>query len=183
MRAIETERTLLRRFEDNDLPAIIAILGNPQVMRFSLHGVRSREQCQSFLDSCLASYEADGYGIFAVVEKRTGEVIGYCGFYNQMLDGRREVEVAYRLVPRAWNKGVGTEILRRVLQFGFEDLGFPRLISNIEPENHASARVALKCGMVYDRDSIYQDTLPVRIYAIDRPHSLRPLPANSTGSR
>jgi [ribosomal protein S5]-alanine N-acetyltransferase len=165
MSKIETQRTILRWLREEDLEAVTTLLGNPRVMRFSLAGVHTPEQCREFLDTCLASYQEKGYGIFAVVEKETDEVIGYCGFYDQIVEGRAEVEVAYRLLPRVWSKGLATEVVRRVQEFGFQELGFRRLISNIDSENHASARVAEKCGMNYERDFLYKGTLPVRVYA------------------
>ncbi len=168
MNSIETERTVLRWFQKGDVDGIFSVLGNPEVMRFSLGGPYTREKCEEFIVWCLSRYKEKGYGLFAVVEKENNKVIGYCGFYNHSIDGKDEVEIGYRLHPSVWNKGVGTEIARAVKDFGFNEMGFGRMISIIEAENIASIRVAEKNGMKHEKDSLFKEQIPVRIYSIEK---------------
>lgn len=165
---IETDRLVLRRLCRNDLGEISEVLGNAEVMRFSLSGPYSHEKCEEFVEACITSYERKGSGLFAVVLKETGRVIGYCGFYFQMIDSKEEVEIGYRLHPTYWNQGLATEASRRVQDFGFKNLGFDRMISIIEAENIASIRVAEKNGMRYEKDAVFKDSVPVKIYAIEQ---------------
>jgi RimJ/RimL family protein N-acetyltransferase len=168
MNLIETERTILRWFEKDDVDGILTVLGNPEVMRFSSVGLHTREQCEEFIDFCLSRYKEKGYGLFAVVEKESSRVIGYCGFYNLSIDGKDEVEIGYRLHPSVWNKGMGTEVASAVRDFGFNEMGFDRMISAIEAENIASIRVAEKNGMRHEKDSLFKEQIQVRIYSIEK---------------
>lgn len=165
---IETERTVLRRFRNDDIEDVLDFMGNPEVMRFSLGGPYDRKQCEEFIQWCLSRYELKGYGLFAVTLKGSSTVVGYCGFYDQNVDGRNEVELGYRLHPRTWNAGLGTEVAYAVQNYGFVEMGFERLISMIEAENVASVRVAEKNGLRHEKDSLFKNVIPVKIYSITR---------------
>lgn len=140
METIETERTVLRWFQPNDVDSTLAFLGNAEVMHFSLSGPYNRKKCEGFIDWCLGRYELKGYGLFAVTLKKSREVIGYCGFYDQQIDGSDEVELGYRLHPSFWNKGIGTEVALATQNYGITELDFDHLISIIEAENVGSTR-------------------------------------------
>ncbi|MBD5778230.1 GNAT family N-acetyltransferase [Pelagicoccus sp. NFK12] len=173
MKTIETNRTILRWFKPDDVEGALSFLGNSEVMRFSLSGPYDRKKCQEFVDWCLGRYELKGYGLFAVTLKETKKIIGYCGFYDQKIDGCDEVELGYRLHPEFWNKGLGTEVALSIQNYGFHELGFPRLISIIESENKASIRVAKKNGMNHEKDSMFKDQVPVEIYSIKKEEHIK----------
>ena len=164
---LKTQRTILRRFREEDLEELGEVLGHPDVMRFSLSGPYSREQSKEFIDWCLSQYEEKGAGLYAVVYQESQRVIGYCGYFFQTIDGVEEVEIGYRLHPDYWNQGLATETSKAVQSNGFDRLGFNRMISIIESENTASIRVAEKNGMKYEKDSLFQNKIPVRIYSIE----------------
>lgn len=165
---IETPRCFLRRFTSADIDAVIALLSHPEVMRFSILGPHDREQCIAFIDRCLLQYRTKGYGLYAVTVKPSDHPIGYCGFNKHLIDDTPEIEVGYRLHPDFWGKGLATEASRAVLDYGFQTLGFTRLISIIEAENTASIRVAEKNGLIHEKDARFQDKIPVRIYAVSK---------------
>ena len=173
MKTIETDRTILRGFKPHDVEGVLSFLGNSEVMRFSLSGPYDRKKCEEFVNWCLGRYERKGYGLFAVTLKESKKIIGYCGFYDQKIDGCDEVELGYRLHPDFWNKGLGTEVALSVQNYGFFELGFPRLISIIESENKASIRVAQKNGMTHEKDSMFKDRVPVEIYAINKEEHIK----------
>lgn len=168
MKTIETPRTVLRWFKPDDVEEVLSFLGNREVMRFSLDGPYDRKQCKAFIQWCLGRYARKGYGLFAVTLKESNNLIGYCGFYDQTIDGCDEVELGYRLHPNFWNQGLGTEVALAVQNYGFQELGFSRLISIIEPENLASIRVAKKNGMTHEKQSMFKGQIPVEIYSIEK---------------
>lgn len=168
MKSIVTERLVLRPFEADDLDAVVACLSDPEVMRFSLEGPCDRERCIEFIGWCRRRYEEPGYGLMAVTIKEKGTVIGYCGLDDHEIDGVSEVEVGYRLNRVYWGQGFATEAARAIRDFAFADLGRQRLISIIEAANVASIRVAEKNGMQYEKDSVFREVIPVRIYAMAR---------------
>ncbi|PZD73949.1 hypothetical protein C1752_01639 [Acaryochloris thomasi RCC1774] len=165
--SIETERLILRRFCETDLDEIAEVLSHPDVMRFSLSGPYSHERVRAFIDGCLKSYETRNAGLLAVIPRDEQRVIGYCGYYFQVIDQQNEGEIGYRLHPNYWGRGIATEAAIAVKEYGFGTLGYERMISIVEVENIASIRVAEKNGMTYEKDSIFLGQVPVRIYAIE----------------
>ena len=163
----ETERLLLRPFMLADLDAMAAILGNPEVMRFSLRGPYSREETAAFLDRVIGHYADRGAGLYAVIGNASKAVLGYCGYYFQEIDDREEWEIGYRLDPAFWGRGLATEAACAVRDYGFATLRRRRFISIIEAENTASIRVAEKMGMQHEKDSVFKG-IRVRIYALER---------------
>lgn len=165
LEALETERLELRQFRATDLDEIYAVMGNPEVMKFSLKGPYSREKTADFIRACMDGYEKRGVGLFAMVLKAEQKVVGYCGFFFLSVDGADEVEIAYRLHPAYWGRELAPEASTAVMNLGLGRLGFGRVISCIEEANVASIRVAEKVGMRYEKNAMFRDTIPVRIYA------------------
>lgn len=99
----QTPRLVLRQFEADDARALEQVFGDPEVMRYG-PGVQDSAWVRAWLRSCLQDlYPRLGFGPWAVVERSTGAVIGYCGlFHFPDLGGRPEVEVGYCLARRWW---------------------------------------------------------------------------------
>ncbi len=169
MKKTETKRTYLRWFTECDIENLVSLMGNSDVMKFSLNGTLNRVQCVKFITHILEQYKRKRYGLFAVFLKSTDEFVGYCGFYDQNIDGCEEIELGYRLLPKFWDQGLATEVSAKVQDIGFKQLGFQRLISIIEAENNASIKVAEKNGFIYENDSIFRNKIPVKIYAYNKP--------------
>lgn len=167
---LETERLLLRHFHILDGEAMYRVFGDPEVMQFS-DGVKKREWVDNWLGSNLERYyQTWGFGPYAVVEKYSANVIGYCGlFYFPDVDGQPEVEIGYRLVRSAWKNGYATEAALAVRDYAFSSLGLKRLVAIIDPANVASIHVAEKIGMQYEKDVMLEGyTHPDHIYVINR---------------
>jgi len=165
-----------------DADALLKVLGDPQVMRFSLKGPYGRKDCGALIDKCLKMYERNNYGLYAVLIRETGQLVGYCGFFNQLIDGLEEVELGYRLASSFWGQGLGTEVAQAMLDYGFGELGFQRIISIIEAENHASIRVAEKLGLKHEKDTLFQESIAVRIYAISKASKQWPTMTDTGGA-
>jgi len=168
---IHTERTILRKFSGGDLDDLFQVLGHRDVMKYSLTGPYSRDKTSQFIEKCQSDYENRGFGLFAVEYRENRKVIGYCGFYYQHIEDQDEVEIGYRLHPDYWSRGLATETAYAVQDAGFNQYGFNRMISVIEPENTASIRVAEKNGMEYEKDVVFKGEVSVRIYMVERDHT------------
>ena len=164
MTVTSTPRLLLREFTPDDIDALAPILADPEVMRFSLSGPETREQTASFITWCQEQYAGRGFGLWAVVHIGDGQLIGYCGLSEWEIDGTHEVEVGYRLDPRYWGQGLGTEAAQAALTYARSHLGLDRVIAIIEAANVASVRVAENIGMHWEKEAVLHD-IPVRIYA------------------
>lgn len=163
--ALPTPRLVIRHFQTADVPALAAVLGDAQVMRFSVRGVMDERAVGEFVHNCMACYHADGFGPMAVVEVESAQLIGFCGLNAEMVDGAREVEIGYRLSPRFWGRGLATEAVEASLRHGFETLGLGSIIAIVQPQNVASVRVLHKVGF-HDYIHSQYHRLGVRIYRL-----------------
>lgn len=150
----------------DDLDAMAEILGDREVMRFSLSGPYDREKTRNFLELTQSHYDKYGTGLLAVVHKEEQRVIGYCGIVFQDIDGENLPEIGYRLHPQFWGKGLATEAAMAVQEYGFNEMKYDKMISIIESENVGSIRVAEKNGLTLEKETIFKDKVPVRIYSI-----------------
>lgn len=166
----ETPRLILRHFEAADRPALSAVFGDNDVMHFG-PGVRPPAWIDAWLTDRLGlACPTPCADVWAVVERDTGSVTGYCGLFEfPDLAGRFEIEIGYRLARAWWGRGFATEAARAVRDYGFEVLSLSRLVALIDPGNRPSIRVAEKLGMRYERDVMLPEyTHPDHLYVVAR---------------
>jgi RimJ/RimL family protein N-acetyltransferase len=166
MAALETPRLILRPFGEEDVDLLAELMANRDFMRFSL-GVFSREQTAAFLKKTLGWNSAGLPSLFAVIVRENSKLIGYCGFFHQEIDGTNEIEIAYRLHPDYWGRGLATEAAQAVRNHAFRDLKLPRVISLVHPDNLPSRRVAEKNAMKVEKKTVHRD-FPTLVFAITR---------------
>ena len=169
---LTTERLFLRHFHILDAEPMYRVFGDPEVMLFG-EGVQKKEWIETWLRTCFERYyQTWGFGPYAIVEKQSQNVIGYCGlFYFPDINGQPEVEIGYRLVRSAWGGGYATEAVLAVRDFAFNTLGIKRLIAIIDPANIASIHVAEKVGMRYEKEIMLEGyDHPDHVYAITKPN-------------
>jgi [ribosomal protein S5]-alanine N-acetyltransferase len=161
----ETSRLILRYFTADDLDELAAILGDHQVMRYSIGGIKTRSQTQDFLNWIVSNYEKYGFGLYAVIERENQVLIGFCGLLVWFFEEVQEIEMGYRFAKEHWGQGLGTEAATAVRDYAWQKLNLKRLICIIQPENTRSIRVAKKLGMEHERNMFFQG-LNVGIYSI-----------------
>ena len=151
---METERLILRRFTPDDVDLLVELDSDPDVMRY-INGGRPtpREEIETdILPWFLHYYETyPGYGFWAVIEKSSGEFIGWFHFRPQPEDPSEQPELGYRLRRSAWGKGYGTEGSRALIGAGFGRFGAQRVYAQGLAINTASRRVMEKAGLRYVR--------------------------------
>lgn len=152
---LETERLLIRQFEFSDLDKLIEIRTNPAVYKY-LGGIERQnpEALAKRLQFYIDCYEKYGFGMCAMIWKKSGEMIGASGI--QPLEETGEIEVGYSLSPDYWRKGIGYECAKVWLEFGFKEKGLERIVAIADKENKGSWRIMEKCGMRYEKtDKFY----------------------------
>jgi ribosomal-protein-alanine N-acetyltransferase len=148
---LETEHLVFRPLTAFDLDSLAELYADPEVMRF-LGGPRSRDEVERVLNRYIRDYEIDGHSFFATIRKSDQRFIGQCGLLNQEFEGQTEIELGYVLARPYWQHGLAIEGIQALKDYGLQQLGFPRLISLIPPENRASIYIAEKIGMHYERE-------------------------------
>jgi RimJ/RimL family protein N-acetyltransferase len=165
---LETKRLRLRRFVVNDLDDLFAFYSDPAVIQYIPDAPRTYEETKEELEWFLNGHpKYPELGLWATIYKETGEFIGRCGLLPWTIDGQNEVEVAFAFSKTYWGRGLGTEVARALLQYGFEHLQLSRLICLIDRENQASIRVATKMGMTFEKEGI-DEKGPFLLYAISK---------------
>jgi RimJ/RimL family protein N-acetyltransferase len=162
---IETERLFLRMIRLEDFEAYAALGADAEVMRYL--GGKTWDRLESWRHMCamVGHWHFRGYGIWAVEEKASGQFIGRIGLhYPETWPG---FELGWTLARAAQGKGYATEAARRALEYAFVDLNRDHLISLINPENHASIRVAERIGEKVEGRTQLLGT-EVLVYGIDR---------------
>ncbi|MFJ8603946.1 GNAT family N-acetyltransferase [Streptomyces shenzhenensis] len=172
MSKIDTARLILRRWHDNDLEPLAAINADPDVMRWIGDGsTRDEVQTRAGLEAMERQWEADGFGLFAVEVRSTGELAGFTGLSvpEYLPEVMPTVEVGWRLGRRFWGVGIASEAAAAVVRFGFRDCGLEQLVSVTQVGNGASERIMEKLGMRLVRESVDPSCgRPIHIYATTR---------------
>lgn len=162
----QSPRLMLRKIEDTDAESLFEILGDPDVMKFSVRGPDTREDIFKFIHATKKRYERDGVAQWGVILKASGELIGTGGISVQSIEGENEYEIGYRFKKRHWGQGYGSEAAIACRDYALGSLKLERLISIIEKDNVASIRVAKKVGMTLEKESVFHN-IPVQVYSMD----------------
>ncbi|BBH24145.1 alanine acetyltransferase [Paenibacillus baekrokdamisoli] len=144
---LETERVILRKITLNDLGDIYNYCSDKEVSKFTTWYPHSTiEDSLGFVKHIICLYEENKLAPWGIEDKETKTIIGTVGFVY--LDEKQSrAELAYALSREYWNKGVMSEIVRKVIQYGFEVMKLVRIEARCLLLNTGSFRVMEKCGM------------------------------------
>ena len=162
---LETPRLTLRKLTQNDFDDVCKLLQNPVVM-YAYEGAFNDREVQEWLDKQFRRYDNDGFGLWGVVEKHGGELIGQCGITLQEYNNQQIPEIGYLLRQEYWHQGYATEAAIACKKYAFENLGFHEIYSIIRDTNIASQKVAQRNGMQII------DTFVKHYRNVDMPHFL-----------
>jgi len=143
---IETERLILRPFEQTDALEMHQLMSGEGVLRyFPSQEVPPLARVEKMISSILVHWQDMGYGIWAVTGKPTGTLLGRCGL--QYLRETEGVEIDFLLGNTFWGRGYATEAAGACLAYGFETLSLEKVDGIVHIDNVASRRVMEKLGM------------------------------------
>jgi RimJ/RimL family protein N-acetyltransferase len=146
---LETERLVLRPFEEGDLEDVYAMQSDAEVARWLYDEPRTLEETRAHLARKIAAtgFAAEGDWLSAaVVERESGQCIGDLALH-WVSEQHKTGEIGFIVNPAHQGRGYATEAARAVLAWGFDGMGFHRIIGRLEARNTASARVLEKLGM------------------------------------
>jgi RimJ/RimL family protein N-acetyltransferase len=161
--AFRTARLLVRRWRDTDLPALLAVYGDAEAMRWVGDGrAITHDECVQWLAVTRANYAQRGYGMFAVEALASPGVIGFCGIVHP--GGQPEPEIKYAFLRSQWGRGFATEAVVGLVAYGARthQLGF--LIATAAPANLASHRVLLKAGLRHAELRVNEDGTQTQVF-------------------
>ncbi len=143
-----TERIVLREFTKENWQAVHEYASDPEVVRYMAWGPNTEKETKDFIGRAMASCKQDPRREyqFAVTLEEEDLLIGSCGLCVSNPD-HKEAWIGYCFNRHFWGKGFGTEVARRLLTFGFDELKLHRIFATCDPQNKGSVRVLEKGGM------------------------------------
>jgi RimJ/RimL family protein N-acetyltransferase len=138
-----TPRLRLRELVAEDAEALFAVFADP-VARGLYPAMAEPREVEAWIARNRRRYAEDGFGLWALELRATGELVGDCGLTLQEVEGRDELEVGWHVRADLRGRGLATEAGRACLGWGLEATRRPRVISLVHVDNAASAAVARK---------------------------------------
>ena len=140
---IETPRLILRPPVREDFDGFCAFFADEKAMEY-LGGVQPPSVAWRTITSVAGAWHLDGFHMFSVIEKASGDWIGRVGaLYPFDWPGR---EVGWGLTSTYWGQGYAKEAAAASMDYVFETLGWDKVIHSIAPENVASQATARALG-------------------------------------
>lgn len=145
---IQTKRIILREFEEDDWSKIHSYLSDIEVQKYMIQDTTSPDQTKSYVRMFLEHKleEPRKYVRFVALLKEDEQLIGECGINMPNLQ-HYEGEIVYRFAKPHWGKGFASDVVSRMIKFGFEELKLHRIEALCDERNTASIRVLEKLGM------------------------------------
>ena len=151
---LETERLFLREMTMDDFDALYAVLGDKEIMQHYPYTF-DEERVRSWIERNMNRYKEDGFGLWAVCLKDTGEMIGDCGLTLQNIDGQMLPEIGYHIRKDQQRKGYAKEAAAAVRDWAFQNTEYPALYSYCKYTNVGSFKTAESIGMHFEKE--YED--------------------------
>ena len=145
---IETERLILREFRRDDWESVHEYAVDPEVYHYMPWGPNSEDETRAFVERAIASRHQDPRLHFelAVTTRERGHLIGGAGI-RAADESFHVADMGYCLRRDVWGLGLGTEVSRGLIGFGFDRLGLHRIWATCDTRNERSARVLERSGM------------------------------------
>jgi RimJ/RimL family protein N-acetyltransferase len=148
---METERLILRPIEEEDAPALHPLINDPDVAHtlLTVPHPYPEDKLVPWIRGSKQALEKKERFEMTIILKETGLPIGMCGFCQVSWE-YLNAEMGYWLGKPYWGRGYMTEAVRRLLVYGFEELGFERIYAQCFDLNPASVRVLEKAGLKHE---------------------------------
>jgi RimJ/RimL family protein N-acetyltransferase len=149
---LETERLILRKFEESDVDRLFLLDSNPEVVKYvGTPPSTDIKESEHVIKMIQQQYKDNGVGRLAVIEKESNLLIGWSGlkFITKEINGYENIyELGYRFLPEFWGKGYAIESAKASLDFGFNDLNRDIIYACAHHENDGSNHILRKLGFV-----------------------------------
>ncbi|MFI7492068.1 GNAT family N-acetyltransferase [Micromonospora echinaurantiaca] len=163
---LHTDRLLLEPYQPDDAEDFVTLFTDPEVGRFMGDGPLTAEEAGALFGRVFSKvYAADLFDVWAV--RHDGRYVGHAEI--KRTDQVAGHEIIYALAKPAWGGGLGTELARALVRYGFDTLDLSRVYATVADANHASLALLGKLGFAHERDIVEDDGSVTRVLAVDRP--------------
>lgn len=168
---LQTQRFILRPFQESDCDGLFALDSDPEVVRYlGNNPMTSLTEASTMIQYILKQYADFGIGRWVIADKSSGAFIGWAGlkFVTEITNDRSHFhDIGYRLLRQHWGKGIATECALASLKFGFETMQLEAIHAGAHQENAASNHILQKIGLRFIAPFEY-DGAPQNWYSIRR---------------
>lgn len=161
---LETEHLILREVLASDVDGMFELDSNSTVHQYlGKKPIKTKLEAANVIQFIREQYKERGIGRFAVIEKSSGNFIGWSGLKlnldkKEELNGIRNFyDIGYRFIPRFWGHGYATESSLAVLDYGFNTLDINTIFGAAEIENVASDKILKKIGFQFVNEFYFED--------------------------
>ena len=174
----ETDRLILRDWEEADGDRFYQIMNTPAVMRY-LGGVQDRETWEAAVGRIMGFQREFGLSLWLLERKSDGEMLGFCGLKRVNAGGTAmtdEFEIGWRLRESAWGQGYAKEAAIASLDLAFGRYGAPHVVALTVDQNLDSQGLMKRLGMTRRPDLDFEDPRfgpelnPTIVYRIEKDH-------------
>ena len=148
---IETERLLIREIVASDLDVMLEMHSDPEVHRYlGNNTITSPEKMKEAMDELTCQYREYGLGRWAMIEKGSGDFIGWTGleYVTHEINQHKDFyDLGYRLLKRYWGQGYATESAVASVDYAFEVLQASEIYAMADIENEGSNKILKKVGL------------------------------------
>ena len=166
---LKTERLTLGYLSpETDAEFILRLLNEPSFLHYiGDKGVRTLDDARQYIINGPAkSYQENGFGLYKVELKETGEPIGISGMIKR--DTLPDADIGFAFLPEYWSKGYAYESAAAVMRYAREELRLDRILAITSPDNGPSAKLLGKIGLRFDRMiKLSEDTPEIRLFVFD----------------
>lgn len=159
---IETERFLIRPLIAEDVTGIFELDSNPKVHTYlGNNPIKTLAEAEKVIKLIQKQYDDLGIGRWAIIEKSTGNFVGWTGFKYivEPINGHvNYYDLGYRLIERYWGKGIATETAKACLTYAFEVLKLEEVYGICDVDNAGSRNILQKCGLKLIETFDYDNT-------------------------
>ena len=148
---LETDRLFLREMNMEDLESLYKVLADPEIMQHYPYTF-DEERVRGWIERNMNRYKDNGFGLWAVCLKDTGEMIGDCGLTLQCIDGQMLPEIGYHIRRDCQKKGYAREATGAVRDWAFANTDYPALYSYCKYTNIPSIKTAESIGMHFEKE-------------------------------
>ena len=161
-----TKRLVLRKLSVDDAEQILFLRTDPivnkHIQRKSMNGI---EGAKKFISDCNCNFIKGELIQWGITLKKNGLLIGSICLWNISKD-KQKAEIGYNLIPDQYRKGYMNEAMKKVVDFGFNVLGFDHIEAYTEKDNMGSKRLLMKNGFIHDPNRTDEDNPKNDIYLL-----------------
>lgn len=151
----ETDRLILKAFQQEDMEDAKHFWGDPEVMKHS-GGAIPHDKLQQVLKGYEKCQLEKGLSVYAVIDKNTGKVVGGAGF--NVSGTVEKIELLYHFAKTNWGKGFATEAAKSCIEIAKQNEYVKTIYASADPHNLDSTKILEKTGFKFIEMRWFEDT-------------------------